>query len=218
MVGVEDDHLRRATRLPAALDDAGEGVEALHEGNRPGRRPAAGEQFLARERKGERLVPVPEPYLKSMPSVLASPRMLSIESCTELMKHAEHCGCVSTPTLNQTGRVEGRLLAQQQVGELGVEGLAVRLGGEVAALLAPAGDGVDHARHQLADARLALGVPRRSAEVLAGDDVGGQHRPGLGDLDIPRCSKTTLPSSPLIEAVRSSHAISSAGSTPGVVK
>src|SRR5580704_2073680 len=44
------------------------------------------------ERSGDRLVPVPDPHLKSMPSVLASVRMESSESCTELMKQAEHCG------------------------------------------------------------------------------------------------------------------------------
>src|SRR5438477_279160 len=44
------------------------------------------------ERSGERLVPVPDPHLKSMPSVLARVRMESSESCTALMKHAEHCG------------------------------------------------------------------------------------------------------------------------------
>ena len=44
------------------------------------------------ERRGDRLVPVPDPHLKSMPSVLASVRMESSESCTELMKQAEHCG------------------------------------------------------------------------------------------------------------------------------
>src|SRR5947208_16944430 len=44
------------------------------------------------ERSGERLVPVPDPHLKSMPSVLASVRMESSESLTELMKQAEHCG------------------------------------------------------------------------------------------------------------------------------
>ena len=43
-------------------------------------------------RIGDRLVPVPEPHLKSMPSVLARVRMLSSESSTELMKQAEHCG------------------------------------------------------------------------------------------------------------------------------
>src|SRR5213083_637672 len=56
-------------------------------------------------RSEDRLEPVPEPYLKSMPSVFASPRIELIESSTELMKHAEHCGCASTPTLNQTGEL-----------------------------------------------------------------------------------------------------------------
>src|SRR5579872_1046911 len=50
------------------------------------------ERFSLEERSGERLVPVPEPHLNSMPSVLARVRMLSSESRTELMKQAEHCG------------------------------------------------------------------------------------------------------------------------------
>src|SRR4029078_728042 len=45
------------------------------------------------DRIGDRFVPVPDPYLKSIPSVLASVRMESIVSCTELMKQAEHFGC-----------------------------------------------------------------------------------------------------------------------------
>src|SRR5215468_12075636 len=57
------------------------------------------------ERRLDRFEPVPEPYLKSMPSVLASSRIELIESDTELMKHAEHCGSASTPTLNQTGEL-----------------------------------------------------------------------------------------------------------------
>src|SRR6266853_4138510 len=55
------------------------------------------------ERIGERFVPVPDPNLKSMPSVLASVRIESIVSCTALMKHAEHWGAFSKPQLNQTG-------------------------------------------------------------------------------------------------------------------
>src|ERR1041384_518670 len=55
------------------------------------------------ERIGDRFVPVPEPYLKSMPSVLASVRIESIVSSTELMKQAEHCGAFSNPQLNHTG-------------------------------------------------------------------------------------------------------------------
>ena len=55
------------------------------------------------ERRVEKLVPVPEPHLKSMPSVLARSRIDSMVSSTELMKQAEHWGDSSTPTLNQTG-------------------------------------------------------------------------------------------------------------------
>src|SRR5689334_16304513 len=58
------------------------------------------------ERIFERFEPAPDPYLKSMPSVWASFRIESIESPTELMKQAEHCGCSSTPTLNHTGELK----------------------------------------------------------------------------------------------------------------
>jgi len=57
-------------------------------------------RFSCDERIGDRLVPVPLPYLKSMPSVLARVRIDSIVSSTELMKHADACGLVlGTPTL-----------------------------------------------------------------------------------------------------------------------
>jgi hypothetical protein len=55
------------------------------------------------ERMFDRLEPVPDPYLNSIPSVFASVRIDSIVSWTALMKQAEHCGCFSKPTLNQTG-------------------------------------------------------------------------------------------------------------------
>src|SRR6187431_2879875 len=55
------------------------------------------------ERMDDKLLPVPDPNLKSMPSVRASVRIESIVSWTELMKHAEHCGALSKPQLNQTG-------------------------------------------------------------------------------------------------------------------
>src|SRR5512147_1818668 len=58
------------------------------------------------ERRLERFEPVPEPYLNSMPSVLARPRIDCMVSSTELMKQAEHCGCSSIPTLNQTGELK----------------------------------------------------------------------------------------------------------------
>src|ERR671919_1366417 len=55
------------------------------------------------DRIAERLLPVPEPYLKSIPSVFANVRIESIVSSTALMKQAEHCGACSKPQLNQTG-------------------------------------------------------------------------------------------------------------------
>ena len=55
------------------------------------------------DRIGDRLVPVPEPNLNSIPSVRASVRIDSIVSSTLLMKQAEHCGLASNPQLNQTG-------------------------------------------------------------------------------------------------------------------
>src|ERR1700687_4698678 len=58
------------------------------------------------ERREEKFVPVPEPHLKSMPSVLARSMMEVMESWTELMKQAEHCGLAWTPTLNQTGELK----------------------------------------------------------------------------------------------------------------
>src|SRR5207302_2772226 len=53
-----------------------------------------------------KLVPVPEPHLKSMPSVRVRPMIDSMSSCTELMKQAEHCGLAWTPTLNHTGELK----------------------------------------------------------------------------------------------------------------
>src|SRR5687767_11036602 len=58
------------------------------------------------DRMGDRLVPVPEPYLNNIPSVLARPRIDSIVSSTLLMKQAEHWGSASMPTLNQTGELK----------------------------------------------------------------------------------------------------------------
>src|SRR3989337_4416282 len=62
--------------------------------------------FSVDERRVLRLEPAPEPNLKSMASVLARSMMLLIVSWTELMKHAEHCGFSSLPTLNQTGELQ----------------------------------------------------------------------------------------------------------------
>ena len=91
VVDVEDDHLGSAACFAAGLDDAGEGVKAAHEAQRPEAVPPP-ERVSMEPLIAERFDPAPLPHLKSMPSVLARVRMLSSESSTELMKQAEHCG------------------------------------------------------------------------------------------------------------------------------
>ena len=86
----------------------------------------------------ERLMPEPEPPRKILPSLVFQSRIDSIVSSTrEDEAGASTAGCSSKPTLNQTGRVERRHLVQQDVRQLGLEGVAVLVGGEVAALRGP---------------------------------------------------------------------------------
>ena len=85
----------------------------------------------------DRLIPEPEPPRKIIPSFVFQSRIDSIVSSTERMKQAEHCGLSSKPTLNHTGRVEGRHLVQQDVCQLGLEGFGVLVICEVAACRRP---------------------------------------------------------------------------------
>ncbi len=57
----------------------------------------------------ERLMPEPDPPRKMRPSRVFQSRMESIVSSTERMKQAEHCGCSSKPTLNQTGLLKAAI-------------------------------------------------------------------------------------------------------------
>ena len=57
----------------------------------------------------DRLIPEPEPPRKIMPSLVFQSRIDSIVSSTERMKQAEHCGCSSKPTLNQTGELNAAI-------------------------------------------------------------------------------------------------------------
>src|SRR6201747_2734318 len=51
----------------------------------------------------------PDPPRKMRPSRVFQSRMESIVSSTERMKQAEHCGCSSKPTLNQTGELNAAI-------------------------------------------------------------------------------------------------------------
>src|SRR3712207_6953731 len=57
----------------------------------------------------DRLMPEPDPPRKILPSLVFHSRIDSIVSSTERMKQAEHCGCSSKPTLNQTGELNAAI-------------------------------------------------------------------------------------------------------------
>src|SRR5215212_1796461 len=57
----------------------------------------------------DRLMPEPEPPRKIFPSLVFQPRIESMLSSTERMKHALHCGDSSNPTLNQTGELNAAI-------------------------------------------------------------------------------------------------------------
>ena len=183
MADVEDHHLRGSSGLATGLDDAGEGVEALHEAHRAARLAAAAQGLLGAADGGE---------------VAAGAR-------AELEEHAlglgqgqdalhgvvhgvdEAGGALRVRVdahVEPDGAVEGGALLEEDVLELVAEGLGVLIGREVGVLDPPVGDRVGDAVDHLLDAALALGRAEVAAEVLAGHDVGGQGRPALGELEV----------------------------------
>src|SRR5439155_14487382 len=162
---------------------AGEGVIALHEGDRAGGRAAAGHLFPG----------------------ASDGRQVGARARTELEEHGlrlgevhdrahvvldrvDEAGAALRPGLDADvepdRRIERHLLVAQEMGQLRLEGAQVLVRGEIALRLRPAGDRVDDPVDELADARLALRRPDVAAEVLADHDVGGELRPGAGDLDV----------------------------------
>src|SRR5207249_1932629 len=81
-------------------------------------------------------------------------------------------------------RVEGGELVDEDRLQLGLEGLGLFLGPEVAVGAAPAGDRVDDAADHLLDAPLALGRGHATAEIFLGDDIRRSLRPELRELDV----------------------------------
>src|SRR5437660_6097262 len=80
-------------------------------------------------------------------------------------------------------RVEGGELVDEDRLQLGLEGVGLLAGGEVAAGAAPGADRVGDARDHVLDAPLALRRAHAAPEVLLRDDVRGRLRPELRELD-----------------------------------
>src|SRR5437764_214066 len=57
----------------------------------------------------DRLIPEPDPPRKIIPSLVFHSRIDSMLSSTLRMKHAEHCGLSSNPTLNHTGELNAAI-------------------------------------------------------------------------------------------------------------
>ena len=145
------------------------------------------------ERIFERLIPDPEPPLKMIPSWVFQSRIDSIVSSTERMKQAEHCCSPPRAAHVEPHRaVEGRLLVEQDVGQLGLEGVGVLVGCEVAALAPPAGDRPGDPGDHLLHRALALRRAELAAEVLLGDDVGRVLGPALRELDLALLERGVL--------------------------
>ncbi len=82
------------------------------------------------------------------------------------------------------GRVEGGVLADEDVDELVVECGAVFGSLEVALSQSPVANGFGDAGDELADSGLALGGAELTVQILAGHDVGRGHGPVFGDFDV----------------------------------
>src|SRR5688500_520064 len=169
------------------------------------------------ERIADRLLPVPDPNLKSIPSVRANVRIESIVSCTELMKHAEHCGAFSNPQLNHTGLLNAAFWYTSRCfssaeNDSSASSLAKYFCSRAQCVIVSTTRPISCLTLR---SRSGLPIcPRKYFEttmfVACWDHDFG--------ISTSRCSKTTFPFSLPITAERISHSTSSNGSTPDSVK
>src|SRR5215471_5004437 len=169
------------------------------------------------ERMGDRLVPVPDPNLNSMPSVRASVRIESIVSWTELMKQAEHCGAFSKPQLNQTGLLKAafwytRMCLRSSLNACRSSSVAKYL------CVRPHSVIVFTTRPMSClTLRSRSGVPSCPRKYFDTTMLVACWDHDFG-ISTSRCSNTTSPPWAPMTAERSSHSTSSKGSTPASVK
>ena len=192
VIDVENDHLGGAAGFAAGFDDAGEGVKATHEGERAGGRAAAGEGLHASANGGEigtgAGTPLEEHALGLGEGKDGVERILhGVDEAGGALGLGVAGGgegdltffCVPVPVLRvgvgfeavaadvePDGGVEGDLLVEQEVDELGVEGFGVFGGGEVAVADAPIADGLGDAGDEGADAELTLRRADEAVEIL----------------------------------------------------
>ena len=210
MVDVEDDHLGGAAGLAAGLDDAGEGVESLHEAERAAGGAAAGQSFRGsaqgREIGAGAAAPLEEHAFGLGESQDRVERvfhrvdkaggalgfgvsgdaefdLLGLRVPVPVAAVGIRLDAVASH-VEPDGRVEGGVLADEDVDEFVVESGAVVGGLEVALRHAPVADGFGDAGNELADSGLTLGCADLAVQIFRGHDVGGGHGPVFGDFDV----------------------------------
>ncbi len=182
MVDVEDDHLGGAASLASGLDDAGEGVESFHEAERAAGGASAGESFGRSAQRGEIRAGAASPLeehafglgesqdgverifhrvdeaggaLRARVSGDAEFDLLRVLVPVPVGGVGVGLDAIAAD-VEPDGRVEGRVLADEQVDELVVEGGGVFVSAEVAVFHAPVADGLGDAGDELADSGFAL--------------------------------------------------------------
>ena len=210
VIDVEDDHLGGAAGLAAGFDDSGEGVEAAHEGEGTAGCAAAAQGFHRTADGGEVRTgsgaPLEEHAFGLGEGEDGVERILDgVDEAGGALGlgvagdgELDGAGVrVPVPVLGvgvgveavaadvePDGGVEGDLLVEEEVGELGVEDFGVFGGAEVAVADAPVADGLGDAGDEGADAGLAFVGSVETMQILAGDDVGRGDGPVGGDFDV----------------------------------
>src|ERR1700688_1446673 len=210
MVNVEDNHLGGAASLAARLDDAGEGVESFHEAERAAGGAATGERFGGSAQRGEiragAAAPLEEHALGLGEGQDGVERIfhrvdeaggalglgVSGDAEFDLLRLRVPVPVASVGVgldavasyVEPDGRIEGGVLADEDVDEFIVEGGAVFGSSEVALSHSPVADGFGDAGDELADSGFALGSADFAVQIFAGHDVSGGHGPVFGDFDV----------------------------------
>src|SRR5262245_60855692 len=166
---------------------------------------------------GDRLVPVPDPNLNSMPSVRASVRIESIVSWTELIKQAEHWGAFSKPQLNQTGLLKAafwytRMCFKSSLNACTSSSLAKYFWVRAQLVMVSTTRPIN-----CLTLRSRSGVPIWPRKYLETTMLVASCDQNRG-ISTSLCSNTTSPRSLPITAERRSHSIWSNGSAPASVK
>src|SRR5688572_9514749 len=169
------------------------------------------------DRIADRLLPVPEPNLNSMPSVLARVRIDSIVSSTELIKQAEHCGAFSKPQLNHTGLLNAACWWTSKYLRSSLNACSAASEAKYFCLRAQSVIVLTTRPISCLTERSRSGDPTWPRKYFETTMFVACCDQDLGT-STPRCSNTTVPFSLPMIASRNSHSTCSNGSAPAVEK